>query len=548
MQKAFWKAVEAIRTLKGAMNSIANIIEPAVSYVREQFMASKDQAGPREVDLDEALSALTAVRFYLDIFRPPEYTSCNPGEWLKTHASEIRNERCSLLAESTSAAVVDPSQAWACLATLVDSVELYEDAILIVEVFEEDAVPRITLGLDGPGVFPARLLVGGLLPIEFETLCQRWTIATRGGKIQRTPSGMELRLKGMREPAASDESILPLVEAFAKVHAQVKACMRAQNGTRDSKVPVNKVIEDLDRFLAMLDGDVRIEPSDVPATVRTVVDSHGQEIAERSIAVNVFVEMEIPPIAVARGIMVRVWRGILQHAFQVLPRGGRVSFLVDYNQRARRVSVTIEMEGTQCESHETIYLASIRRGVREVHGGDVEFAAEKNGLLLRVLLPDRVAETLDAWLPGWDRFSEQSQQMLRLLKSGGPTPPEEFLLGGILENELERWLLPLLTEPAVVNIVHDSVGDVEGVAVASSERLEKVLTQIKRGKPKKEIVRPAYAGELLWAFRESERSRKALHLDQLDDESLRELCRGLVQSPVDYTRCLRYIARVIEVD
>ena len=120
-------------------------------------------------------------------------------------------------------------------------------------------------------------------------------------------------------------------------------------------------------------------------------------------------------------------------------------------------------------------------------------------MLLTLTIPDRAGEALDAWLPGWERFLTESQQMLRVLKSGSQPLPEEFLLGGILENELERWLMPLLTEPAVVNVVHDGVASLEGLPGASSERLAKALSQIKRGKPKKEIVRPPYAGELLWA-------------------------------------------------
>ncbi|MFO7975195.1 MAG: hypothetical protein R6V12_11235, partial [Candidatus Hydrogenedentota bacterium] len=489
--------LNTLRTLNGVMDAIASTIEPALAYVREQLVAWENEAPAAAAGFEDVPAAIIAVKRYLDIFRPPAYTTCGPAEWLKSHASEIRSERRLIRVEATSACVFDPVQAWGCLATLIDSVELYEDAVLVTEILEEEDIPRITLGLDGPGTFPRRLLVNGFLPIQIDTLCQRWTVATRGGKIQRSPSGMELWLKGMREPGPSDESIMPLVERFAHVYAQIKTCTRAQDSTRDSGAPVNEAREALGDFLALLDGDIRIEPADVPEALKEAVAAHAQEAAERSIAINVFVEREIPPVAVARAIVVRMWNAVVEHAFRILPRGGRVSFMVDCEDSERRLGVMVEIEGTQCEPHETIYLASIRRGVREVHGGDVEFSTDGNKLLLTVLLPDRVGKSLDAWLPGWDRFSEQSQQILRLLKSGGQTPPEEFLLGGILENELERWLMPLLTEPAVINIVHDGIGGLEALPGASSERLEKVVNQIKRGKPKKEIVRPPYAGELL---------------------------------------------------
>lgn len=528
------------------MDTIANTIESALAYVREQFVAWKENPDRADAGIEDALAALVAVKLYLDILRSPEYTQGDPAEWLKSHAAAVRKDRCSIAVESTSRCVFDPAQAWACLATLVDSTELYEDAVLVAEVFEEDDVPRITLDLDGPGAFPSRLLVGGCLPIEFELLCERWTVATRGGKIQRTPSGLELRLKGMREPGPSDEGIVPLAERWAKLNAEVKACIRAQDNSQGVETPVNAAMEALDGFLGFLDGEIRIEPAAIPATLKEAIAEHAREAAERSVGINEFVEREIPPIAVARRVIVRVWNGILQHAFRVLPRGGRISFIVDYDDRARRVSVMTEIEGMQCEPRETLYLASIRRGIKELHGGEAEFSSERNSVLMTLSLPDRVGETLDAWLPGWDRFSGQSRQMLRLLKGGGQTLPEEFLLGGILENELERWLLPLLTDPRVVNIVHDGVADLDGLPDGSPERLEKALNQIKRGKPKKEIVRPPYAGELLWAFREPERSRKTLRLDRLDDEALRDLCSSLVQSPVDYVRCLRHVARVAE--
>ena len=65
-----------------------------------------------------------------------------------------------------------------------------------------------------------------------------------------------------------------------------------------------------------------------------------------------------------------------------------------------------------------------------LHDGVVEVADDASGLTVSIKLPDVVGRTLDAWLPGWEAFSERSQQMLRLLKSGGQAPPEEFISGG----------------------------------------------------------------------------------------------------------------------
>lgn len=524
------------------MEAITATIEPAIAYVREQLAACRETPDAVPGNIGGILSAAASVRLYLDIFRPPEYAVCEPGEWLKEHAGDIRNERCSMLVDAVPACTLDPGQAWACLEPLLHGVELYDDAVLVAQLFEEDAIPRILLSLDGPGCFPVRLLVGGVLPMTLETLGERWTVATRGGSIRRKPSGLEFRLKGMREPGPSDERVAQLASKFSELHSTVKAWVRARESDSQPAVALEDAIGQAEAFLALLDGGARAEPADLRRTIEDALSAYAQEAAERSVTIEVFAASQIPPIAVVRRSLIRVWGAIIRHAFCLCARGGRVSFMVDYDGASRRASAMVELDGTQFEPRETVYLASVRRGVGETHGGSAEIAVEEKGMLLTVRLPDLVGKTLDAWLPGWEAFSEQSQQMLRLLKSGGPTFPEEFLLGGILENELERWLLPLLTEPVVINIVHDKEFDLKGLPGASEERLDKVLTQIKRGKVKKESVRPPHAGELLWAFRAPERCRKALRLERLTEDALLELCTGLVRSPVQHLRCLRHIA------
>ncbi len=529
------------------MHTTATIIEPAIARVRESLAARSVDPSSTPEDCADVLRPLASARLYLDIFRPPVYETCDPAAWLKAHAEHLENDRCAMVTDAVPSCVCDPAQAWACLSTLLDGVQLYEDAVLLAELFEEEGIPRITLTLDGPGAFPERLRVGGDLPVTFETLCERWTVATRGGRIRRTPSGLELRMQGMREPEVSDESLVPLVECVSKLGRAIKACQAAQDSGPQAAPVWTGGLAQAEACLSLLDGPARPGPADVLRSIRNVVSLNTSEAGERAIAVDVFAEREIPPILMTRPVLARVWQGAVQHAFMILPRGGRVAFMVDYDADARQVSSLIEMEGTQCAAGETVYLASIRRGIQEFHGGTVECLAEKNGMLLTLTIPDRVGEALDAWLPGWERFSEQSRQMLRVLKSGSQPLPEEFLLGGILENELERWLMPLLIEPAVVNLAHDGMASLEGLPGASAERLEKSLSQIKRGKPKKEIVRPPYAGELLWAFRTPGRARNALRLDALDDEALRELCVCLIQPSVDHARCLRHIARAAGV-
>jgi hypothetical protein len=149
---------------------------------------------------------------------------------------------------------------------------------------------------------------------------------------------------------------------------------------------------------------------------------------------------------------------------------------------------------------------------------------------------------LDEWIPGWEGFGDRSRQMLRILKSGGPMPPEEFLLEGILEEELERWLLPKLEAPGAVNLAHELPANHSDLPGASPERLEKALGQIRKRKPRKEVVRPAYAAEILWAYRDDARSRAAVGTERLEISQLRALCEALLRRPPDYVVALRLVA------
>ncbi|MBN2309498.1 MAG: hypothetical protein JXR94_11035, partial [Candidatus Hydrogenedentes bacterium] len=139
----------------------------------------------------------------------------------------------------------------------------------------------------------------------------------------------------------------------------------------------------------------------------------------------------------------------------------------------------------------------------------------------------------------------RSRQVLRLLKSGGEGPPEGFLLAGVLEEELERWLLPRLASAPVCNIAHEMAAGDDGLPGGAPQRLDKALGQIKRGKPRKEICKPPYAAEILWAFRAQERYREAVGAERLSQEDIEFLCRAMSGDRPDYAACLRLIARAV---
>ena len=190
------------------------------------------------------------------------------------------------------------------------------------------------------------------------------------------------------------------------------------------------------------------------------------------------------------------------------------------------------------------HLSLLKRAIR-FHDGEIEVELDGGEATVTFTLGDSAGQTLDAWLPHWDTFGPESRKYLRLLKSGAQAPPEDFILGGILEQELENWLLPRLQNPATTHLVKDGTFRNDGLKGSIKERLQKALDQVGRGKPKKEICQPAYAGELLWAFRSDPRHRAALGTQVLTDDELEALCAGLLAKPVDARACLTRLAALL---
>jgi len=115
------------------------------------------------------------------------------------------------------------------------------------------------------------------------------------------------------------------------------------------------------------------------------------------------------------------------------------------------------------------------------------------------------------------------------------------LLAGVLEDELERWLLPRLSEPPAVNAAHEITIETSSKGF-SAERRKKVLEQIRKGKPKKEICAPSYAAEILHAFRSQARYRQAIGAERLSAEEIEMLAVNLTQPSPPFVECLRRIA------
>jgi len=498
--------------------------EPLVAYARAAWRRGRP---------DEARGAIAACCVYAGLFGPPQYVRYDPAAFIKARGPRLADDAHTLHVEPVTECVGDPDRVFDCLRQLVCGVVLEADSVLAVEVFEQAGEPCIALAFDGPGRFPSEVAVDGFLPLSLEELGRRWTLATRGGRIDDAPNGLLLRLTGQRMPPEPVADLEPLLEALGQA---------ADHAASDDA----RTRETLEGCLALVEGEGSPpETVGVKAVVGEVIDAASSILTERCINAETLLDPNAPPLLLRRDRVRAFFATVVRYATAILPNAGSLTLMTDYQAGERVLGVVVAIEGPRSVTEETFHLAGLRRAVVEVHDGTLEWAPDSDGVTITATFPDRVGRALDEWIPGFDAFAERSRQMLRLLKSGGPAPPEDFLLDGVLEAELERWLLPCYAGAAAVNLAHDLSEKTAGLPGSSPARLKKALTQIKRGKPRKEIAAPPYAAEVLWAFRRDDRHRKAVGAEALDEDALERLCRALLETPPDYAKGLRLVARAI---
>jgi len=469
-----------------------------------------------------------AARF-LDLFRPPSYVQYNPGTTLRR---ALAGGPHVLHVEPVADAIGDTAQIAAIVLLLIESTQLEQGSVLLVDVFqqpdriEKDGVPCVAVAFDGFGTFPAQFSFGDGMGLTFDEVQARWTLATRGGRIDKAPNGLLLRLHGLRaipEPAAVPE---PVRDAVVKA---VNACDQDPESARTF----------LNEALALVDGAAPPELADIKALVLDVARENRPAFESRGVVFEPMFASDLPPIPVRREPMRGLFKRILAYAVAAdspgaaHSHGAAVSILFDYDAPRRAVVFVATVTGVQTVSGHAAYMSSLRRTIVDGHGGTFETSAGKSEVTLTASLPDPVGKALDQQIPGFDSFSDQSRKVLRLLNSGGPTPPPEMLLQGILEEELARWLLPQLETPAAVNVAHDIAEQPRADAVASPDRLKKALDQIRKNKPKRELARPPFAAEIIWAYRTTPRRRAALAADNFSQSDLELLAKALTTIPTN---------------
>ncbi|NUM55350.1 MAG: hypothetical protein HUU46_17015 [Candidatus Hydrogenedentes bacterium] len=484
-----------------------------------------------------AHAALRACADFAELHRPPEHAEYSPAELIARVARsagrpvEVSGGRAPNLAG-------DIERIASIARALLRSAVLEHDALLCANLVECDTVPAWRFSIDGPGRFPDRIDFGFDLTLTFSECEALWTCATRGGRIDSRKGELDLRLKGVRacpDVPTGCESIITALRA-AEQHARILATEEF------ASADMGALHDCLNHILNEFDAqDDSLAPCDPVALVREAIPAAAPDDVA---PLHVTVAPGIPPILVRRNRIARLFRTLGALGRAALTHGGSMRLEITYDAPQRIMSLSFQLSGAHEREAVEMYLPSVHRGVAR-HGGEMALDSSSEEIYLLIAIPDEVARALDEWLPGWDTFAPRSIQMLRLLKSGGPVPPEELILGGVLEDELERRLLPRLGVAPAATLVHELTPRSPALTSSSAQRIEKVLSQLKRGRPKKEICAPAYAAEILWMFSVDARHAAAIGIRDGALAEVPELCHVLAAASIDRLDALRRIACMV---
>ncbi len=524
-------------------------IEPGLAHAREVLKSVSGRMSCEHSPLlREACHSLQASVNWLLLNREPQSRTYAPTRALKPILED--GERVVVSAATMPDCVGDVDQIVA-IATLVrSSVVLEWDAVLLVELVDE-GVPRLVMRCDGPGRFSDSVVLGDFFDVPKEDLARRWTAATRGGRFEWSPQRVEMALRGVRaipESTSGTEALLgPLSRAASLLGQVVKVTLAASHGESiewdDLDGPLYEAATLLNDAMAEAEKHYRKpEPSNLCALLEEVVGKASESLHRRSLALDILCDRGLPPIVMQRERMLKTLRLVCEAAARFLAPGGAVTILADYAPTTRKASIVCMYSGETVAIPGGPLRASLRRSVVEFHSGAVSFHEEKSGHSIELTLPDPVGQSMDRWIPGWESFGDRSKLMLRMLRSGSPTPSPEFLLEGVLEAELERWLLPIVESPAGLNVAHEVPDTLPPAPGGSAERRDKAMGQILRRKPRKEIAKPPYAAEIVWAFGATDRGRAVLGIGAFDHEQVRALSAALLQKPAAHEDALRLVA------
>lgn len=366
---------------------------------------------------------------------------------------------------------------------------------------------------------PDPLTLEGYFRFDLSEVSDCWTRATRDGRIDVTPEGATLWLQGARQtpPAIPEAGALRTLLEPGDLDAAVRA-------------------------LNLIDGREAPQPLSLARLLQEVVAEREDELGKAGVRVLLEEGPKTSQLLLRRSRIHALGHTLLDFCLWHLRLGAHVKLSLLEQTDERTVELQMQVEGEQAAFQESFHLSSMRRVVQD-HQGHLEALCEGEQAMLAFTFPELVGRSLDAWLPGWTRFSARSQQMLRLLKGAAQSPPEQFILEGVLEEELERRLLPCLETPAARNTAKALESTAARQCFRNGPRAVKAIGQAARGKPKKEIAQPAYAAELIHLFGSAPEGLAALRMEDFGLPQRIALCESLVQVPVQAHAALMLLAQ-----
>ncbi|MDX9974254.1 MAG: hypothetical protein RBU21_14820, partial [FCB group bacterium] len=351
------------------MKTLLEQVEPALSFARAELLRIAEGESDSAAEWQEALAAVAAARAYLIVHRTPEYGYYEPSAALAFLAEGDAKRRHVLLSPA-SECVGDVEQVRVAVDTMVRNAVLELDAILGVELIEEEEIPQLRVSFDGPGRFPEAFSIGGFLEIPFDDLASRWTAITRGGRIDKAPYGLVLRLKGVRVVPESKLGLEVHTNALLDAETRLERLAEGAVSGKEGAGELRRAVAALESILGALEATERAgEPSNVCVLVQEVVKEHEARLKHAGIAVEVLCDAKMPPVHLRRDRMRSFFVNALGWAHTALPAGGSVSLLVDYDSRARQAGIVLALEGLRGPVRPGAALASMRRAVVEAHGG-----------------------------------------------------------------------------------------------------------------------------------------------------------------------------------
>jgi hypothetical protein len=529
--------------MQPALQVLCDDIEPAAAWAA----ALLRETNWRD-HVEIAQRAMRAAHDYATLYRAPRRMEYLPRELIRSAVSGFEASKYSTDLSAVQPCIGDTEQILACLRLLLGCCELASDAQLLVELPEDAEPPHIRLRLDGPGQFRSAHFAGDAVRIDLRAVFEAWTRATQGGRIDPKPDGFELRLAGVKVPSSPIEGADEIASAFERAEHELRL-LAVEAGERPAGASLQVAQSALRQCLDLLDAGAGSEsPADFAALFRESFGWDADASGTPAIVTHAHISPRIPAITIRRIPIIRFWKNVSRMARGALPRGGTVSVVADYSSAQRCVEILVSVSGGSMGEPMPALAASQRRAVVEAHEGQLVITRSGDEVLINAELPDKTGRALATRIPNFDRLSPRSVQLLRLVTGGESGLPERSILASVLEDELERWLVPRLSVAPATTLAHEVGLRPDRPAGFSEQRFTKAMAQIRRGRPKKEICRPPHAGEVLWSFASTDRHRRAIGAEAVSEGELKELAARLLLPEPPAWECLRMISKVLPAE